>query len=320
MISYWYFHYQVPPRVLSHDNGVMTRAGGEERTNGHHGLNVNEERAGQLARFLRSRRERVTPESVGLLPNTRRRTPGLRREELAQLANVGVTWYTWLEQGRPIKASAHVLDSIAQALRLDSHERRHLFTLGQVTDPVPPVMAEEVPPALQDVVDALGSCPATVVNARWDVIAYNRSQAALLGDYATVPPGRRNNMWLLFTEPSWRRILPDWDLDASRVLGQYRAAMADSPGDPAWTDLVDELSMRSPEFRKRWEQQDIAGPTNRVKRFLHPEVGSLRVNSTSLWLGGRSAARLIVYTPADDESRAALDRLSAVTPRPLSGG
>jgi len=149
-------------------------------------------RRAELAAFLRSRRDRLAPEAVGLPPAPRRRTPGLRREEVAQLAGVGITWYTWLEQGRPINASAEVFDALARALLLDRHERAHLFALAGYADRGGDQVPDAVPPAVRAVLDGLDPVPARVVNARWDVLGYNRAEAAVMGDYALRPPEERN--------------------------------------------------------------------------------------------------------------------------------
>ena len=280
----------------------------------HAGRMPDDERRREFAAFLRSRRERLTPAEVGLPPGGRRRTPGLRREEVAQLAGVGVTWYTWLEQGRPINASSQVLDAVGRVLRLDPDERAHLFTLAGSAAPTEPVETEPVSPALQAVLAGLDPLPARVVTSRWDVLAYNRAEAALMGDYSALPARRRNVLWLMFTEPAWRRMLLDRDVDGRRLIAQYRAAMASHLGEPAWTELVRELSEQSAEFTELWERHDVAGPRNRVKRYLHPNAGLLSLESSTMWLSERPGARLTVYTPVDDATRAALEKLADADP------
>ena len=270
------------------------------------------ERRRELSAFLRTRRERLSPEDVGLPPGYRRRTPGLRREEVAQLSAVGVTWYTWLEQGRPINASAQVLEAVARTLRLDDSERSHLFTLAGVPDANP--RATEVwEPAVQELVDALDPFPAFVVSARYDVLAWNRAETALKGDYSTLPDRYRNVMWLLFTQPAWHGLLLDQE-DVAYVVARFRASMADHMGEPAWTELVEELSAQSPEFAELWERHDVAAAVTRVKRFLHPEVGLIRLVTTGLWVSERPGVRLIACTPADDEARTGLARLAEIGP------
>ena len=204
------------------------------------------ERRRELAAFLRTRRERLAPEDVGLPPGYRRRTPGLRREEVAQLSGVGVTWYTWLEQGRPINASAQVLEAVTRTLRLDDSERSHLFTLAGVPDTTSRVV-EICEPAVRELVDALDPYPAFVVSPRYDILAWNRAEAALKGDYSSLPARYRNVLWLLFTQPAWRELLVDQQ-DVAYVVARFRAAMAEHMGEPAWVDLVQELCSASPAF------------------------------------------------------------------------
>jgi transcriptional regulator with XRE-family HTH domain len=272
----------------------------------------------ELGSFLRSRRERVTPEQVGLRTSRRRRTPGLRREEVAQIAGVGVTWYTWLEQGREINASAQVLDAIARALLFDDHERAHLFTLAATSDPASPSELDVLPPGTQDLLDQLEPYPALVVNARYDVLAYNRMWVSGFPFLESLPREERNCLWLLFTHPSWRDVLVDWEGAARRMVGNYRAAMADHVGDPSWNGLVARLEHASPDFGRMWALHDVQDPETYLKEFRHPEIGLLRMNFTSLWFGQRRGVRLSTYTPADGETRARLEALHAriaVTPR-----
>ncbi|MFL5798436.1 MAG: helix-turn-helix transcriptional regulator [Actinomycetota bacterium] len=273
------------------------------------------ERRRELAAFLRTRRERVGPEDVGLPPGYRRRTPGLRREEVAQLSAVGVTWYTWLEQGRPINASAQVLEAVARTLLLDESERSHLFTLAGVPDTTSRA-AEVCEPAMRELVLALDPYPAFVVTPRYDILAWNRAEASLKGDYSTLPERFRNVMWLLFTQPAWRELLVDQQ-DVAYVVARFRGAMAEHVGEPAWTELVQELCSESPEFAALWERHDVAAATNRIKRFLHPEVGLFRLFTTGLLVSERPGVRLIACTPVDDQARAALTRLEEIGPWPI---
>jgi MmyB-like transcription regulator ligand binding domain/Helix-turn-helix domain len=263
----------------------------------------------ELAAFLRSRRERIMPEQVGLPPASRRRTPGLRREEVATLAGVGVTWYTWLEQGRDIHASTQVLDAIARTLLLDPHERTHLFTLADAPDASPAHECQSLPPTIKPLLDHLEPYPACVRNARYDLLAYNSVYCHLIEDLDKLPFEDRNALWLCFTNPAWRARMIDWDDATRRMVAEFRAAMAEHVGEPAWKCLVNRLSKASSEFADLWERHDIAAPENRTKRFLHPEVGLLRLDFTNLWLGQRLGTRMIAYTPADEQTRARLELL-----------
>ncbi len=186
-----------------------------------------EARRQELADFLRSRRERATPEHVGIVPGGRRRTPGLRREEVAQLAGVGVTWYTWLEQGRDIKASDQVLDAVARTFRLDRYEREHLFTLAGSATAHVARECDEVAPGTLLVLERLGNYPAVVLNGRYDVLAYNRAYEALVGDLGSLCFDERNVLWLIFTSPTMRELLVDWEQVARTCVARYRAAYGD---------------------------------------------------------------------------------------------
>jgi transcriptional regulator with XRE-family HTH domain len=263
----------------------------------------------ELAGFLRSRRERIAPEQVGLPPASRRRTPGLRREEVATLAGVGVTWYTWLEQGRAINASSQVLDAVARTLLLDPHERDHLFRLADTPDGSAQGECATLPPTAQLLLDQLEPYPACIRNARYDILAWNQAYDQLMGPLADLPYEERNSLWRLFTSPKCRGATLDWEEGTRRMVGEYRAAMADHVAEPAWKCLVARLSKASPEFAELWERHEVANPENLTKRYLHPEVGLLRLNYTHLWLGQRLGTRMTTYTPADDETRERLVRL-----------
>lgn len=269
------------------------------------------QRRDALGAFLRSRRERIAPETVGLPPAPRRRTPGLRREEVAQIAGVGITWYTWLEQGRPINASAAVFHALARALLLDRHERAHLFTLAGHADSAGAPVPDAVPGPVRAMLDALDPTPARVTNARWDVLAYNRAEAEVMGDYALRPPEERNIIWLLFCDAQLRERLACWADDAGYMIALLRAGMADHVGEPAWQDLVATLSERSPDFARMWARHDVTGPALRIKEIAHPTAGPLRLETASLLLADRPGLRMTVHTPADDATRTALRALVA---------
>jgi transcriptional regulator with XRE-family HTH domain len=256
----------------------------------------------ELADFLRSRRERIAPADVGLPPASRRRTPGLRREEVATLAGVGVTWYTWLEQGRDINASPQVLDAVARTLLLDPHERDHLFRLADAPDGTGKADCTSLPPTAQLLLDKLDPFPACVRNARYDVLAYNQAFDLLMGPLGELPFEERNSLWRMFTVPKCRAATLDWEEGTRRMVAEYRAAMAGHVAEPAWKCLVDRLTQASPEFAELWERHEIASPENLTKRFLHPEVGLLKLNYTHLWLGQRLGTRMTTYSPADDQT------------------
>ncbi|MFF2149323.1 helix-turn-helix transcriptional regulator [Kitasatospora sp. NPDC058190] len=262
-----------------------------------------------LAAFLRSRRERIAPEQVGLPMTGRRRTPGLRREEVAQLAAVGVTWYTWLEQGRDIQVSTQVLDAVARALLLDPSERAHLFTLAGAEDPAPIQDCPSVTPSVRLVLDQLAPYPAVVLNARYDVLAYNAQYTGFVGRLDELPPEDRNLMWLAFTDSHFRQVLIDYRTERLGMVARFRAAMADHSAGPAWKALLARVRKASPDFEEEWQRHEVMRPSNGIKRFQVPGVGLLRCEYTNFWLSPRLGTRIVSYTPLDEETRALMDKL-----------
>ncbi len=265
----------------------------------------------ELGAFLRSRRERITPDQVGLPVSGRRRTPGLRREEVGTLAGVGVTWYTWLEQGRDIHVSDDVLDAIGRTLQFDAHERRHLFALAGSSEALPSRDCPVVTPPVRIMLDQLDPLPACVLNGRFDILAYNRPYATLIDDLDAVAFEDRNTLVLNLTHPAWRRAIVDWDDAVTRCVGQLRASMAEHVAEPAWKALVRRLSEESAEFAELWERHEVHGVENRVKHLVNERVGLLRLDFTNLWFGPVPGTRLVTYTPADLETEARLRRLNA---------
>lgn len=268
-----------------------------------------DERRRAMSAFLRSRRERIRPEEVGFAPGARRRTPGLRREEVAQLAGVGVTWYTWLEQGRDINVSAQVLEAISRTLRLDRLERNHFYTLAGIA--LGPAKSEcsSLPGSIQKLLDQLSPYPAQVVNSRYDVLAFNDAYCKVILDIASVPLEERNLLWLTFVSDEWRCAFADAESIKLHMVAGYRAASADHLGEPSWQDLTERLLASSPLFAELWERYDVAAPSAKIKVLDNQQVGLLRVESANLWLSQLGQHRATVYTPADDETEAKLHAL-----------
>jgi transcriptional regulator with XRE-family HTH domain len=273
---------------------------------------ADELRRAELSAFLRSRRERIAPEQVGVAFSGRRRTPGLRREEVAQLAGVGVTWYTWLEQGRDIKVSDQVLEAIARTLMLDRDERTHLFTLAGSVDQSVAKECAAVTPQMHAMLAQLAPLPACVVNGKYDLLAYNRTYARLIGNMDEVPIENRNCMWLLFTDPAWRKAMVEWDDAAVRMTANLRGVYADHVNEPAWKSFVARLRAASPEFAELWARHDVRGIENKRKRYRSPLVGLLRLDAVNTWLAPKTGPRLLVYTPGDAETARRLDKLAAL--------
>lgn len=261
--------------------------------------------------FLRSRRERLTPAQAGLPAGFRRRTPGLRREEVALLAGVGTTWYTWLEQGRDVRPSPQVLSALGDALRLDRVEQRHLFALAN--RPPPEFRAagpEEIDEPLRRMLASLDRQPAYVLGRRWDVLAWNPAAEALFGDYGRLNGDTRNIMYLVFADAQHRRLLADWDQLAPAVLAMFRADCARYAGDLDFERLVATLMTVSREFRLWWPKHEILPPLAGRKRIDHAAAGRMVFEYSSFALTDRPDMKLIVYTPLEDEGTVGkLDRL-----------
>ena len=254
-------------------------------------------RRAELGSFLRNRRERVTPTDVGLAPGGRRRTPGLRREEVAQLAGVGVTWYTWLEQGRPINASVQVLDAIARVLRLGTSERWHLYRLAEV--PGVPNVADSaaVPADVLAVLDALDPSPACVYNGKYDLLACNESYAALFPYLVQAHGIERNALWQMYARPGGESPVTDPDV-CNYMIAMLRANYANHVGDPEWTELIDGLCAANEDFRRLWAEHPIVDPGPPVaKAFDCFGLGTVRVRATAFPLQRRLDSKMVVYMP-----------------------
>jgi transcriptional regulator with XRE-family HTH domain len=287
-----------PVHLHAHDSGGGYRGTADARRR-------------ELADFLRSRRERVRPEQVGLPVTGRRRTPGLRREEVAAVAGVGVTWYTWLEQARNVSPSVQVLDAIARALLLDPHERTHLFLLADAAPARVEAPELSVSPEVRLLLERVEPFPAVVTNARYDLLAYNRVYRHVVSDLDAVPPEERNTLWLLFCHPVWRASSLDPEETGRRLVGQFRAAMAEHMGEPAWRCLLHRLRAASPDFAAWWEEHEVRHPERMLKTIVSPRAGVLRCQLTHLWLDQGLTQRMSLYTPADDATLQAVTRLLA---------
>jgi transcriptional regulator with XRE-family HTH domain len=267
-------------------------------------------RRSELAAFLRSRRERITPEEVGLPPGLRRRTSGLRREEVAQLAGVGVTWYTWLEQGRPINASVQVLDAIARTLRLDPPEREHLYRLADVPDPATANGASpacpKITPELQEILDSLTPLPASIINERFDLLAWNAAYAAMWPGMVNAAPADRNTLWMVFTHPGCCHPYVNREEQLSSLVAQLRGAYGRHLGEPAWTSFVARLQAASTQFTQLWAEQHVASNMTYLKIFRHPAHPRMAMTTTSLAVLSLPGTRMVVYNPADDGCRQAV--------------
>ena len=266
-----------------------------------------------LGRFLRVRRESLDPARLGLPWIGVRRTPGLRREEVAQLAGIGITWYTKLEQGRAVRASAKVMAMIAEALQCNDAETRHLFTLAGLGVPVLTGLpaCSKVSATARTILDHLNPLPAVIQNAYFDIVGFNQAFCRLVNvDVGKIPEADRNCVYLAFTHPAWRGALADWAEVLPRMVALFRAAMTEHGGDEKWEALLQRLQAGSPEFATTWARNEVQGVENQLKRFVHPGIGTLAMHQTNWWSAPRHGDRLLVYVPADETSEAALRRLN----------
>jgi transcriptional regulator with XRE-family HTH domain len=274
----------------------------------------------RLGAYLKDRRARLDPAAFGLAA-TRRRTPGLRREEVAQRANISATWYTWLEQGRGGAASADVLDRIARALLLTEVEREHLFLLGLGRPPEVRYRAPDgVTPRLQRVLDALDPSPALIKTATWDVVAWNRASIAMLADFGSLPPGERNILRRTFCDPRMRAVQYNWDSVARFIVGAFRADVARAGAAGQVAALVDELLRVSPEFAAMWADNDVhGGHGEAVKHIRHPIAGPLAFEYSVFAVDGRPDLSMTVYNPATPADAARIEALMQPTRAKAAG-
>ena len=284
-----------------------------------------------LGAYLKDRRAKLDPAAFGL-PSARRRTPGLRREEVAQRAHVSATWYTWLEQGRGGAPSADVLDRLARALALKEVEREHLYLLAQGRPPevCPPAQVVGVSPRLQRMIDSLATSPALIKNAEWDIVAWNEAAAAVLTDYATLAPDQRNVMRLFFRNPRIRTTQPNWEHTARFVVATFRAEIARTGTSRRAQGLIAELSHASPEFAAIWREHDVRTYGEGTKLIQPEHGGSMTFEYASFAVDGQPGLGMVVYTPATPEDVARVGSLivqrgetarqtALATPRPSAG-
>jgi transcriptional regulator with XRE-family HTH domain len=266
----------------------------------------------ELGAFLRARRSRLAPDDVGLPDGSasgRRRTPGLRREEVAQLSGVGVTWYTWLEQGRDISASIQVIDALARTLLLTSDQHRHLRELAGLPPPEPSAPADDMLPRLQLLADAQAASPASVYDEHFDYLVWNQSYARVRHDPSTLPAGRRNMVWMMFTDPDNRARMVRWESAARAVLSQFRAAAGQNPGDPRFAELTAALTEASPQFRDWWAEYPVRYFRPAAIAIKHPEAGLIRLEMFQLRLIDQPRLVMVIQVPA---SKRCLERVTSL--------
>jgi transcriptional regulator with XRE-family HTH domain len=270
-----------------------------------------------LGQFLRDRRTRIDPASFGF-GSGRRRTPGLRREEVAQRSNISATWYTWLEQGRGGAPSADVLDRIAAGLMLTEPEREHMYMLAFGHLPEVRYREQEgISPRLQRVLDAMAFVPAIIRSATWDVIAWNAAAAVVLADYGEVEPTERNILRRMFGDTQVQARQEDWMSVARFVVASFRADVARAGASQEIAELVAELSRSSADFAALWASNDVIAPGEGMKRLRHPELGTIELEFSTFAVEGRPELNLMIYNPANAEVAAKIRRAVEARSAPI---
>lgn len=275
-------------------------------------ISDSEHRRRELAAFLRARRSQIQPERVGLPSGAgRRRVRGLRREEVANLSRVSYSWYTRLEQGQDVHATAEVIDSIATALQLSDDERRHLRRLAAL--PLGPLEHEDdsVDEHTRQLLERLLPAPAYIIGPRSDYLAWNDALVAVFCDIAALPPGHRNVLWATFMAPKVRASLVDWVDHARLVVGQFRAEAAAHPTDPRFAAVAEELAAVSPEFRQWWGTHEVVRAAGGIQAFRHPGVGLLSTHLMQLRMIDRPSLKVVIHHPSTPQDVRRLERLRA---------
>ncbi|WP_145040131.1 helix-turn-helix transcriptional regulator [Paenibacillus sp. Y412MC10] len=256
-----------------------------------------------LSAFLKGQRAKISPESVGLPPGTRRRTPGLRREEVAQLAGVSTTWYTWLEQGRNIQVSSSVLDCVASALQLNADERRYLYSLALESGAEPYTVKHEavqISPSLQKIITELKYCPVMISDRKCNIVGWNRAAAYVFLDFDRIPPEERNMIRLLFTRREFQRLAVNWEQFASGFLSMFRSYYGQYVEDEWYDHFLEEMKNGHPDFNRMWEQSQVSYAPEVHLEFRHAKAGKMVYELTSLKVYGNDDLRCSIYTPAPD--------------------
>ncbi len=260
-----------------------------------------EDRRMQLAEFLKLRRGRLLPAEMGFPDGPRRRTPGLRREELAAAPGIGLTWYTALEQAKPIRVSAGFLDNLARALRLSGAERAHLFALAHHRPPPFLPGREDGALQLQPMLDAVAS-PAYARTAWFDVLGWNVANTRQFGDFAAVPVGERNVLRLFFTRGYHRRVMLDWETDAAALVAKFRLAFGETATAEPFQPVLDDLLAASADFRRLWAAHEVSNMGEGVTRLVSPRHGAIRFRHYTLVPEAMPDLCIVIYTPSTDDA------------------
>ncbi|WP_188888821.1 helix-turn-helix transcriptional regulator [Paenibacillus radicis (ex Gao et al. 2016)] len=262
-------------------------------------MNNVKQRYKELGDFLKTRRAKISPKLAGLPAGPRRRTPGLRREEVASLAGIGVTWYTWLEQGRPIQVSTQILESLSRVFLLNREEIVHMYSLAQHVPPSYSPNFTEVNPMHQHVLDNMAESPSLIVDNRWYIIAWNRAAELVFYDFKQLECSDRNMMRIMFTDPGFARLFPDWESSAQAMIGKFRAACSPYIEDSWFTEFVQELRASSKEFDQWWPMHQINKDRDTFRLLQHPVLGQLSFELTSFLVAEDNNMKMYINTPAN---------------------
>jgi transcriptional regulator with XRE-family HTH domain len=266
-----------------------------------------QKRRKELGDYLKSRRDRLDPKDFGLPSGPRRKVRGLRREELAQLVGTGVTWYTWLEQGRDINVSTEILESLARVMRMSIEERNHLFLLAHQQIPQTKqidIEKERVESVLKNLLDHLNDWPAYVINSKWDVLDWNRAAGIIFGEFGEMDDKQRNAIWRCFMSPSYRKVMVDWNNHAQRMLASFRGTCSRFIGEPWLNELVNELNEHSEEFRMWWPRHDVLGTPVGKKEMRHEKAGILVMEHITFQVYDNPDLKMFLYRPLNENNSA----------------
>ena len=265
----------------------------------------NEYRYKELGRFLKIKREKISPTQVGLSYGNRRRTPGLKREEVAQLANVSLTWYTWLEQGRDIKVSDQVLESVGHALILNETEMLYIFSLAQMAMPESELKSNKlslISKPVQTILDKLEPYPSFASDQYWNVIGWNNSAKMIFGDFDKMNARERNTIWRMFRNPKYKTLFSEWEKVGQWIVAQFRLSCGNYVNDKWFKIFVEELMAESSDFKKWWLDYNVVFDENFQKRLMVDRLGDLMFDFTSFDVSGNPQIKIAIHTPADQET------------------
>jgi transcriptional regulator with XRE-family HTH domain len=261
------------------------------------------ERRKELGDFLKIRRERLSPKDFNLPIGPRRRAKGLRREEVSQLAGVGITWYTWLEQGRDIQVSSEVLEAISRIFKLNKEEMEHLFSLGNQPLPSATVQneRENIDRVIKNLLSQLGHCPAYVTDEKLNIVDWNKAAVVVFGDFNEMDERNRNAVWRCFTSKEYQNLFRNWEDHAQRLIAQFRLAYTRFVGDEWFKAMISELSEKSPQFYKWWSNHEVLGMPCGKKTIIHPVVGEMIMDHITLQVYDAPELKVTIYQPCQEK-------------------